>query len=59
MKRCKPKDSPWSEDQQKFKRYVEDVCGDTYIIGYGCEDAKQKILKHIELNKCYNKTNTS
>jgi len=50
MKRCKPKDSEWSEHQQIFKRYVEDQCGDTYIIGYGFEDAKNKILQHIENN---------
>jgi hypothetical protein len=48
MKRCKPKDSPWSEEQQEFKRYVEDECGDTYILGYGFEDAKKKILSHTQ-----------
>jgi len=48
MKRLKPKDSVWSEYQQKFKKYVEEVCGDTYILGYGFEDAKEKILKHID-----------
>lgn len=47
MKRIKPKASPWSEDQQAFKKHVESH-GDTYILCFGFEDAKRKILEHIE-----------
>lgn len=42
MKRRKPKNSPWSDDQKEFKRHVESH-GDTYILCFGFEDAKSKI----------------
>jgi hypothetical protein len=50
MKRIK--NSKWSEEQQEFKRYVESI-GYYYVLGYGCDDALEKIDKTI--NNRYNK----
>lgn len=49
MKRTK--NWSWSEDQKRFKDYVEEI-GDTYILGIGFEDAKKKVLALI--NKRHN-----
>jgi hypothetical protein len=37
------KGSVWTPEQQVFKRYVESI-GHRYILAYGCEDGKIKIL---------------
>ena len=47
MKRLKGKDSPQSKEQKEFERYVTSV-GYHYILGYGCDDALEKIEKVIK-----------
>ena len=39
----KVKDSYLSEEQKYMRDYLEDECGDDYIVGYGWEDAMEKI----------------
>jgi len=40
----------WSQEQQDFKKYVEEECGDTYVLGCGFEDAKIKALNYLTIN---------
>ena len=47
MKRVDPKLCNWSEEQQKWKRYVESD-GGTYILAYGFEDAKRQLIPFME-----------
>jgi hypothetical protein len=42
MKRLKGKDSPQSDEQKEFERYVTSI-GYYYVLGYGCDDALEKI----------------
>lgn len=42
MKRLKGKDSPQSDEQKAFQRYVTSI-GYYYVLGYGCDDALAKI----------------
>ena len=45
MKRVKG--SVWSAEQKEFKKYVESI-GQTYVLCYGADDAKNKIKEVIE-----------
>jgi hypothetical protein len=46
MKRIKG--STWPQEQKAWKAYVESL-GQTYLLCYGCEDAKAKYLDIINL----------